>query len=370
MKYKISYAQNREDIILSAFFNEDEKGFYVDVGANDPDIDSVTKLFYLKGWSGINIEPIKRLYAKLEQERPRDINLNVGVGEKKSSLLFREYVGAEGLSTFSDAMKEEYKGLSEGQKPYTEYQVDILPLKRIFENAKVKNIQFMKVDVEGFEYEVLKGNDWKLYRPEVICIESAHIKKDWHELLKKEGYEQAFNDGLNDYFIDNHKPQRLAKFSYIKTMLPEPVVPVALHDDIKKTYKEALEQRYELTRLELRVAELEQDNEFLRQEIIQSKRLRSLVKQSVKSVDAALIAYIDTLDKPRKRSLAAFSSQTDDAKELLDEIRLYDLKNNYRTRAGNGRRVHQVTRGVYMGVTRPAAKVARTVLHNLRERRK
>lgn len=370
MKYKVYYAQNREDIILSAFFDEDEKGFYVDVGANDPDVDSVTKLFYLKGWSGINIEPIKRLHAKLEQERPRDTNLNVGAGEKKSKSLFREYVRAEGLSTFSTAMKEEYDELSEEPKPYSEYEVDILPLRLIFEKAKVKDIQFMKVDVEGYEYEVLKGNNWELYRPEVICIESAHIKKDWHDLLKKEGYEQAFNDGLNDYFVDKHKQQRLARFSYIQTVLPEPVVPVALHNDIKKTYKKALEQQYELTRLELRVAELEQDNEFLRQELMQSKRLRSLAKQTVKSVDAALVAYIDTLDRPRRRSLAIFNSHADDAKELLNEIRLYDLANNYSTRAGNGRHVHRVTRGVYIGMTRPVAKVARTILHNLRERRK
>jgi FkbM family methyltransferase len=370
MKYKVYYAQNREDVILSAFFDEDEKGFYVDVGANDPNIDSVTKLFYLKGWSGINIEPIRRLHAALEKERPRDLNLNIGVGAKESSQPFREYIGADGLSTFSDAMKEEYSLSSEKQKKYDEYEVKVLTLKRIFQDNKVKTIQFMKVDVEGYEYEVLRGNDWKLYRPEVICIESAHIKKDWHKLLESENYEQVFNDGLNDYFIDKNKRQRLDRFSYIKTMLPEPVVPARLHDDIKDTYKEVQKQKYEITRLELRVAELELDNEFLHQELARSKRLRSLAKQTVKSVDAALIAYIDTLDRPRRRSLTAFESKSENAKELLDEVRLYDLRNNYQTKAKSGGRIHQATRGVYMGVTRPAVKVARTALHNWRERRK
>ena len=99
----VSYAQNREDIILSAFFPDLNDGFYVDVGANHPISDSVTKLFYDKGWRGINIEPIKSLHKKLEKDRPEDINLAVGVSSKNGTAKFSEF-DIDGLSTFSDEM--------------------------------------------------------------------------------------------------------------------------------------------------------------------------------------------------------------------------------------------------------------------------
>ncbi len=72
-RFTISYAQNREDIIIDAFFKGKSSGFYVDVGANHPVVDSVTKLFYQKGWNGINIEPNPRMASLLIADRPRDI---------------------------------------------------------------------------------------------------------------------------------------------------------------------------------------------------------------------------------------------------------------------------------------------------------
>ena len=79
MNELISYAQNREDVYINWLLSGKNKGFYVDVGANDPVHDSVTKFFYDRGWSGINIEPINEHYKNLTKERPRDINLQIGV---------------------------------------------------------------------------------------------------------------------------------------------------------------------------------------------------------------------------------------------------------------------------------------------------
>src|ERR1700733_4926319 len=104
----VYYSQNREDLILQAFFPGEEDGFYVDVGAFDPDLDSVTKLFYLNGWHGINIEPQVEMYKLFEKRRKRDINLNIGVSDKPSELKLRIYKSG-GLSTFSDAMQHDYE---------------------------------------------------------------------------------------------------------------------------------------------------------------------------------------------------------------------------------------------------------------------
>ena len=201
MNYKIigedvdTYAQNCEDLILEVLLPK-KKGFYVDVGANLPDSNSVTKLFYNKGWRGINIEPIPWLYKHLAEERLDDINLNIGIANKTGMLKLREYEDIPDWSTFSNVVKN----LDSRQKhPYKEYNVQVRPLMEIFEENKVKDIDFLKVDVEGFEYQVLISNDWRRWRPTVVVVENSAGK--WMGLMKKLGYREVFFDGLNRYFV-------------------------------------------------------------------------------------------------------------------------------------------------------------------------
>jgi FkbM family methyltransferase len=221
LKDRVYFSQNREDLILDAFFPDVEKGFYVDVGANDPMVDSVTKLFYDKGWRGINVEPLKHHWEALKSKRKRDINLNIGLGDKNASLTFHEFSSGDGLSTFSDEIVNEYSGLQDDVHTNTkEYTVDIKTMRDVLKENKVDKIQFLKVDVEGLEYEVLDGNDWDSYRPQVICIEANHIVKDWRPLLKEKGYELAFFDGLNNYYTDS-KTTRRKKFDYVKYVVIE-----------------------------------------------------------------------------------------------------------------------------------------------------
>jgi FkbM family methyltransferase len=222
----VSYAQNREDVILKAFFDDNEVGFYVDVGANHPVHESVTKLFYDKGWQGMNIEPTSRLYELLVLTRPRDINVQVGVSDQVSTLQFREYVNGDGLSTFSTEMQKGYeKDDYHFAREYREYQVDVTTLENIFNEYAVTKIDFMKVDVEGYEYEVLAGNNWEKFRPSVLCIEANHVVNDWHPLIKKAGYELIFFDGLNEYFVADEATDVKARFSYPdRVLLGEPFV--------------------------------------------------------------------------------------------------------------------------------------------------
>lgn len=78
----ISYAQNFEDAMLARLFPNKRDGFYVDVGAHDPTVISVTRYFYDIGWHGINIEPVPEDHAKFVRDRPRDINLQLAVGDR------------------------------------------------------------------------------------------------------------------------------------------------------------------------------------------------------------------------------------------------------------------------------------------------
>ena len=94
----ISYAQNQEDVILWRVLRDVEHGFYVDVGAADPEELSVTRAFYDRGWSGINVEPLDQYFQRLVRDRPRDTNLKVAVGREAGVRTFHAIEGT-GLST-------------------------------------------------------------------------------------------------------------------------------------------------------------------------------------------------------------------------------------------------------------------------------
>lgn len=290
----VSYAQNREDIILAGFFDPEENGFYVDVGANEPERDSVTKLFYDRGWHGINIEPLDQHYQQLVEERPRDINLHMGAGDKSGELVLREYTAGTGLSTISKHMQKAYlEHNNPAAAEFVDHKIPVEPLAKIFKQQKVTAISFMKVDVEGFEYEVLAGNDWKLYRPEVICIEANHVEKDWHGLLKSNGYVLGFSDGLNEYHVDKNKPERLERFSYVDAVVQkEPIVTHRLLPKIEgydhlKRHSQELEQ--ELATKNRRIEELERT---LGEITPLSRHLRKAAKRYVGAADRKMISML------------------------------------------------------------------------------
>ena len=196
----VSYAQNREDLTLHVLLHGVKSGYYIDVGANGPIVDSVTYYFYLRGWRGINIEPNPTHIKALKKLRPHDVNLQLAIGSQEGEGRFREYLGkSHGLSTLSPAMK---KGYVKQKLKFHEYPVKVVPLRDIFKKYLKKNqvIDFLKIDVEGLEYEVIESNDWLSYRPRIVVIESNHIKKDWRDLIISFGYKKVFFDGLNEYY--------------------------------------------------------------------------------------------------------------------------------------------------------------------------
>jgi FkbM family methyltransferase len=200
----ISYAQNFEDVLLARAFHNQTTGFFIDVGAADPVEHSVSKHFSLLGWRGINIEPLRNFHEKLVADRPQDVNLNVALGATPGQMPFFN-VGGAYLSTLdpTNAQKAQEAGI-----PTTQEFIQVMTLAEVCEQfASNVTIDFLKVDVEGWEESVLRGGDFQRFRPRVIIVEATEPKNPnpthgaWEPILLQAGYSFAHFDGLNRFYV-------------------------------------------------------------------------------------------------------------------------------------------------------------------------
>lgn len=199
-----SSSQHGEDFIIHYLLKFKKNGCYVDIGANDPEIISNTKYFYDIGWRGINIEPHPILFNKINQLRSQDVNLNVGIAQKEDSIEFFQIDEVDGTagSTFDPQVAKELE-----KKGYTISKVvstPVVPLKKsLAENLKNNKIDFMSIDTEGFDLEVLKSNDWKKYRPTFVLVEIVNNKDEINTFMYHNDYKKIFQNTANAIYKDN-----------------------------------------------------------------------------------------------------------------------------------------------------------------------
>ena len=207
----ISYAQNGEDVLLARALKEQTEGCYIDVGATDPGVDSVTKFFYDRGFRGINIEP-GQVFDKLALERPRDINLQIALSDRDGERTFYEFPDSDGLSTLSAYVP------ARTNLPYIERTAVVATLAGICEQHVQGTIDFLKIDVEGHEPEVIAGGDWRRWRPRIVVVESPTLDDgygphlEWEPRLLEADYLFAANDGLNRYYVRREDERLLGCF--------------------------------------------------------------------------------------------------------------------------------------------------------------
>ncbi len=182
-----------------------DSGTYVDVGAWHPQLHSVTKLFYDSGWSGINVEPSQKFFGLLQSRRPRDINLNLAVGRQAGEMEFFE-VGYTGLSSLDAASVGLGRRL--GFDKSRRYPVQVRTMAQIFrEHLSGREVHFLKIDVEGFETEVLAGFDWRVNRPWIVVVEAVRPGSnepawtEWEPGILGAGYQFVWFDGLNRFYL-------------------------------------------------------------------------------------------------------------------------------------------------------------------------
>ena len=226
----LSHSQNFEDVYINRIFNKQNSGFYIDVGAHHPEHDSVTKSFYDKGWSGINLEPILESFQYFIDQRQRDINLNIAIGDKQEFLDITYFYNT-GLSTLNNDIANMH--IAESKLKHEKRKVKVTTLNDVLIEYNIDKIDFIKIDVEGLELEVLIGLDLQKYRPTLIMLEDTiptktiklQSSKDIHKYLKKNNYIHVFFDGLNSYFIKNEQAELSKHFD----------LPVNIFDNFTKT---------------------------------------------------------------------------------------------------------------------------------------
>lgn len=150
----------------------------MDVGSLHPKYVSNTHKLYKKGWRGINIDPNPTTQKLFEFYRPRDINICAGVAQTQQKLTYYEFEYA-GLNSF-DSKYVDFRVKERGNTVQRQTQIDCYPLVTIFEENLPEGtpIDLLDVDVEGFDIEVLKSNNWSKYRPQVILVEDRNFRNE------------------------------------------------------------------------------------------------------------------------------------------------------------------------------------------------
>ena len=203
----ISYSQRFEDLYLLRCFLGQAVGFYVDIGSGHPVYDNVSFAFYLKGWSGIVAEPNPRLTALTRAVRPRDRIHEGVVGAASGDADFYLVHDFHGLSTGSATNAA--AALAQFGRPSDKITVRSITLADLCADAAPGVIEFLKVDVEGAEADVLRSGDWTRFRPKVIVVEAlapftlAPAWEAFEPFLIERGYHYVWFDSLNRYYVAN-----------------------------------------------------------------------------------------------------------------------------------------------------------------------
>jgi len=221
----VSYAQRFEDVYLMRCFGERSDGFYIDIGAGHPVFDNVSFAFYLRGWRGITVEPNPHLSRLARAVRPRDCHQQAVVGAEPGTALFYIVRDFHGLSTMiadnADAASAQFGKSSE------EIEAPVTTLQALCEQHAPAAIDFLKVDVEGMEEEVLRGGDWRRFRPKVVVVEAlapftlAPAWESWEPILAAHGYRYVCFDSLNRYYLAEEAAELAPHFSSPPAAFPD-----------------------------------------------------------------------------------------------------------------------------------------------------
>jgi len=211
----LSYTQNMEDYHLWLAFDGKRSGRYIDIGAGHPVADNVSFYFYERGWHGIVVEPQGKLVALYPQLRPRDIAVAALIGTQSGQADFHVFDAFHGLSTTRAALADAATVLGAG---YRTIKMPMMTLAALCEAHASEAIDFLKIDVEGAEADVLQSGDWRRFRPKAIVVEAIApgsnepAWQQWEPFLLAQGYQFMLFDTLNRFYVAEEAQDVAARF--------------------------------------------------------------------------------------------------------------------------------------------------------------
>lgn len=224
----VSYSQRFEDLYLALCFPEQATGFYVDIGAGHPVYDNVSFGFYLRGWRGIAAEPNPALAALGRAVRPRDLMVNALVGAAPGEATFHLVNEFHGLSTMIGSHAA--RAHSEFGKSSQAMTMPVTTLVALCEAHAPHSFEFLKIDVEGAEADVIRGADLSRFRPKVIVVEAlapyslAPAWDDWEPMLTGHDYRYARFDSLNRYYVATEETDILRALTSAPDTFPDAIL--------------------------------------------------------------------------------------------------------------------------------------------------
>jgi FkbM family methyltransferase len=211
--FEIAYGQNAEDVVLRRALKDVDKGFYVEVGGNDPTVLSISRAFYDAGWRGIVIEPVESLAERFAQDRPRDLVVQAAITAADVDEVALHAIDGTGLSTLDNAISDRH---AEAGYESREVRVPARSLNSVLDADDVPEaIHFMIVDTEGTEADVLASLDLTRWRPWILVVEATEpltntpSHQSWEPALLASGYEFCLFDGISRFYVAAEHAGRL-----------------------------------------------------------------------------------------------------------------------------------------------------------------
>jgi FkbM family methyltransferase len=201
----ISYAQRYEDLYLMRCFGERSEGFYIDIGSGHPVYDNMSFAFYLQGWSGVTVEPNPWLARLTRAVRPRDRHVEALVGARTGEATFYLVEEFHGLSTMIES--HAHAATTQFGKGSQSITAPITTLRELCGKYAPPAFDFLKVDVEGAEADVIRSGDWQNHRPKIVVVEALApftlepAWEAWEPMLVEHGYRYICFDSLNRYYL-------------------------------------------------------------------------------------------------------------------------------------------------------------------------
>ncbi|MCZ2838593.1 FkbM family methyltransferase [Modestobacter sp. VKM Ac-2985] len=206
----VSYAQNGEDVVLWRALHSVTPGRYVEVGANDPKTHSISRAFYDRGWSGLEIEPVPAFAQRFREARPRDTVVEAAITSQDVESITLHVIPDSGLSTLRDDVGAEH---ARSGWPVEAVSVPARRLDDVLDEhvPAGEDVHFLVIDTEGAERQVLESIDLKRWRPWVVVIEATapmsavRTHEAWESLVTDAGYQFCLFDGLSRWYVaDEH----------------------------------------------------------------------------------------------------------------------------------------------------------------------